>query len=103
MRSFYQVNAMLKSKQKTDSSTLAYECIKAASAIPQVIRKAAQDRNVVRDGNLDSLQSILVASSRAILSLTMGFNRLSHVADGAQLQGRVTYAYVKMYADLAQI
>lgn len=98
MRSFFQINAILKSNQKTDHVRLAFEAVRAASTIPQVLQRTISHDDSNGADNLGSLKLVLTACSRAILSLIMAFNRLSHIADGAQVQGKVTYAYVKMFA-----
>lgn len=103
MRSFYQVNAILKSNKKTEPAILAHECIRAAAAIPQVVSKVLQPLDSTSAVEIDDLKLVLTACSRAITFLVMGFNRLSNVNDGAQVQGKVTYAYVTMYAKLMDI
>lgn len=103
MRGFYEVNAILKSNQKTEPAILAHQCVRAASAVPQVLQQALQNPSSTSDNAVDDLKLILTACNRAILSLIMGFNRLNHVTEGAQVQGKVIYAYVQMYTKLADI
>ena len=98
MRSFYQVNAILKSTQKTNPPMLAHECVRAASAVPQVIHQTLQKIDVGLSDDTDALLSVVTAANRAIQTLIMGLNRLSHVAEGVQVQGQVIYAFVKMYS-----
>lgn len=95
MRSFYQVNCILTTSQKTNAPVLAQNCVQAASAVVQVIRQT-----VLNGNTRDDPKMIFRASSRAVLSLTMGLNRLSHIQDGAAVQGHVIYAYVRMFAQL---
>lgn len=103
MRSFYQVNAILKSNQKTDPVVLAHECVRAAATIPQVLQQVLKQPDSTSSADVEDLKVVLTACSRAIMSLTMAFNRLSNVADGSQVQGRVTYAYVAMYTKLIEV
>lgn len=103
MRSFYQVNVTLKSNRKTEPAVLAYHCVRAASAVPQVLEQALQTIAVTTSDECEDLKLVLTACNRAILSLIMGFNRLSHVTDGPQAQGKVAYAYVQMYSKLVDI
>ncbi|KAF2486145.1 hypothetical protein BDY17DRAFT_71640 [Neohortaea acidophila] len=98
MRSFYQVNCILTTSQKTNTPVLAQNCVQAASAVVQVIRQI-----VLNGRTSDDPKTIFRASSRAVLSLTMGLNRLSHVQDGVAVQGHVIYAYVRMFAHLVDI
>lgn len=103
MRSFYQVNAILKSNQKTNPAILAHECIRAAAAIPQAVQKVSQPPDPTSAIDVDNLKLVLTACSRAIISLIMGFNRLSNVIDGDKVQGKVTHAYVTMYSKIVDM
>ena len=51
---------------------------------------------------LDLLKSNLRAANRAVTSLISGLSRLSNAADGAEVQGRVIYAYVQMFSNLVE-
>lgn len=103
MCNFYRINATLRSNKRTEPATLAIECIRAAATIPEVVRKAIQDCRSTAVHDLERLQLTTTASSRAVMSLIMGCNRLSHVAQGTEVQGKVIYAYVQMFAHLIDL
>ena len=100
MRSFYRVQLILRNRSKPEAPVLANELVQAAAAVPQVIHKAIEAEDLGVDSDGDFLSSVLTATSRSILSLIVGFNRLTNIPNGVEVQGHVTYAFVKMYVKL---
>ena len=102
MRTLYQVQALLRSTNKPDPPVLAYHLERAASALPQVIQRTLDRDDDGSNSDAELLRPILSAASRTLMVLMAGFNRLSHVADGAEVQGHVIYAFVQMYGKLVE-
>jgi len=99
MRNLYQMHAVLKSHHRTEPAVLAHYLIRAASALPQVVQQIVEQSRKRTITGAEMLKSNLKAAARAVASLIVGFNRLGHVADGAEVQGQVIYAYIQMYAN----
>ena len=99
MRALYQTHVALKSRNRAEAVVLAHHLISAAKSLPQVVNQLIK-RSL--SGTVDSIQmkTTLTASSRAMSSLTVGVNRLSHAAGGVDVQGSVLYAYVQMFSSL---
>ncbi|KAI7262899.1 sure-like protein [Hortaea werneckii] len=100
LRNLYQIHAAMKSHHRNDPNMLAYHLVRAASTLPQVvIQSVAECVNPPTPGK-SLLQSNLRAANRAVTSLISGLSRLSNAANGAEVQGRVIYAYVRMFSNL---
>ncbi|KAK3069014.1 hypothetical protein LTR53_012989 [Teratosphaeriaceae sp. CCFEE 6253] len=100
MRSLFEAHAVLKSHGRTEPLALAHHLVRAASALPQVIQQAVQTSFVRPIKGLEMLKTTLTAAGKAVVSLVVGISRLCKVADGAEIQGQVVYAYVQMFAPL---
>ena len=100
MRSLYQVQVLLKVHGRTEPPVLAYHLVRTAGALPQVIQQTLKDGNHPRDYEIGSLKAVLTMANRSLHALIKGFNRLSHIAEGFEVQGQVTYAYLQMYRKL---
>ncbi|TKA66276.1 hypothetical protein B0A55_09524 [Friedmanniomyces simplex] len=100
MRSLYQVHALLKSNDRTEAAVLAHHLVQAASALPQVVQQAVKATFARPIGGHGVLKTTLTAAGKAIVSLVVGVNRLSHVTNGTEMQGQVVFAYVQMFVSL---
>lgn len=67
--------------------------------MPQVVQKALQSNT----SDNDFLKAVLTAAGRAAHILIAASNRLGRVANGNEVQGHVTYAYVHMFRKLLEI
>ncbi|KAI7544688.1 sure-like protein [Hortaea werneckii] len=102
LRSLYQIHAAMRSHHKNDPNILAYHLVRAASTMPQVVTQTISECLNRPIAGLDLLKSNLRAANRAVVSLISGLNRLSNTADGAEVQGRVIYAYGRMFSELIE-
>lgn len=100
MRSLYQAHAALKSHHHTEAAVLAHHLVRAASALPQVLQQAVKASFTRPVTGPELLRTTLTAAGRAVASLIVGIDRVVHVADGAEVQGHVIYAYVNMFDNL---
>lgn len=92
----------MRSHHKNDPNILAYHLVRAASTMPQVVTQTISECLNRPIAGLDLLKSNLRAANRAVVSLISGLNRLSNTADGAEVQGRVIYAYGRMFSELIE-
>ncbi|KAI7164624.1 sure-like protein [Hortaea werneckii] len=99
LRNLYQIHAAMRSHHRSDPNILAYHLVRAASTLPKVVTQECLNRSVA---GLDLLRSNLRAANRAVVSLISGLNRLSGAANGPEVQGRVMYAYVRMFCELIE-
>lgn len=97
MRSFYQAHAILKSRERTDATLLAYHLVRAAHAVCEVLQRAADEYCADNGSGVDAFENILNAVARSTQSLLVGHSRLSNVSDGSQVQGHFTYAFVQIF------
>lgn len=97
MRSFYQAHALLKSRERTDPYLLALHLNRGAKAVSDILQELSKQGPAASPCDLDTLQPVLTAASRAMQSLLVGYARISHVAHGNEVQGQVTYAYVRVF------
>jgi hypothetical protein len=102
MRSIYQIHAQLRSHDKTEPQLLAYQIVRAAAALAQVVAKTIEHQKIPGQTDSYALKSVLVAASRSCRSLNTGFNRICHVAGGAEVRGQVIYAFVQAYRKLIE-
>ncbi|RMY44038.1 hypothetical protein D0865_10827 [Hortaea werneckii] len=100
LRNLYQIHAAMRSHHRSDPNILAYHLVRAASDLPQVVTQAILECLNGQVAGLDLCKSNLRAANRAVASLISGLTRLSNTADGAEVQGRVTHAYVRMFCKL---
>ncbi|KAK4888876.1 hypothetical protein LTR27_012275 [Elasticomyces elasticus] len=100
MRSLYQVHVMLKRHDRTEPAVLAYHLVQAASALPQVVQAAVKASFTRLLTGQSILKTTLTAAGKAVVSLVVGINRLSHVTNGKNVQGQVMYSLVHMFASL---
>ncbi|RMY03222.1 hypothetical protein D0867_10766 [Hortaea werneckii] len=100
LRNLYQIHAAMRSHHRNDPNILAYHLVRAASTLPQVVTQTISECLNRPVAGLELLNSNLRAANRAIVSLVSGLDRLSNAADGAEVQGRVTHAYVRMFCEL---
>ncbi|KAI6878351.1 sure-like protein [Hortaea werneckii] len=102
LRNLYQIHAAMKSHLKNDPNILAYHLIRTASTLPQVVIQTFSECLKRPDARQDLLKSNLRAAHKAVVSLMSGLSRLSNAADAAGVQGRVIYAYVRMFSNLIE-
>ncbi|KAK4910303.1 hypothetical protein LTR49_020984 [Elasticomyces elasticus] len=100
MRSLYQVHVVLKRHDRTEPAVLAYHLVQAASALPQVVHAAVKASFTRLLTGQSILKTTLTAAGKAVVSLVVGINRLSHVTTGKNVQGQVMYSLVHMFASL---
>jgi len=100
MRALYQTHASLKSRDLTEPVILAHHLVRAASALPQVVHKLIKQSLSAPVADPSSMKFALTATTRSVLSLVVGINRLSRAANGAEVLGSVVYAFVQMFSSL---
>jgi hypothetical protein len=100
MRSIYQIQAHLKTNDKTDTQVLAYHIYQVATAIPEMIPDAVEQVMSARRGNDEALSPVLLASRRAWHVCILSFNRLCHSAGGTDTEGYVIHALVRCFAEV---
>ncbi|KAI6855792.1 hypothetical protein KC338_g8705 [Hortaea werneckii] len=102
LRNLYQIHAAMKSHHRNDPNILAHHLVRAASKLPQVVIHTLSEFDKRPEAGLDLLKSNLRAANRAVMSLISGLSRLSNAANGAEVQGGVIYAYVRMFSNLIE-
>ncbi|KAI7254091.1 NAD(P)-binding protein [Hortaea werneckii] len=102
LRNLYQIHVAMKSHHRNDPNILAHHLVRAASKLPQVVIHTLSECVKRPKAGLDLLKSNLRAANRAVMSLISGLSRLSNAANGADVQGRLIYAYVRMFSSLIE-
>lgn len=102
LRNLYQIHAAMRPHHRNDPNILAYHLVQAASTLPQVVARTISECFNRQGAGRDLLKSNLRAATRAVVSLISGLNRLTNAADGAEVQGRVIYAYARMFSELIE-
>lgn len=100
MRSLYQAHTLTKSHHRLEATALAHHLIRAASALPQVVKQSIDASFSRQLHGHELLRSTLIAAGRAFATLIAGINRLSRLPAGAEVQGQVIYAYVQAFSGL---
>ncbi|KAI7226172.1 hypothetical protein KC330_g8909 [Hortaea werneckii] len=102
LRNLYQIHAAMRSHHKNDPNILAYHLVRAAYTLPQVVVQPIPECLNRQVAGLDLLKSNIRAAKRAVVSLISGLTRLTNAANGPEVQGRVIYAYVRMFCELIE-
>lgn len=102
LRNLYQIHTAMRSHHKNDPNILAYHLVRAASTLLQVVIQTVSECLKRPDTALNLLKSNLMAVHRAVASLISGLDRLTNAANGLESQGRVIYAYVRMFSELIE-
>ena len=100
LRSLYHIHTTLKRHRGIDPALLAHHLVRAASAVPQVIRQCYERVLNPEDARAETtkLQNVLAACERTVAMLLVGVNRLSVLNGGEDVVGHVVYAFAKMFA-----
>lgn len=96
LRSVYHIHAIVRSNLKTESLELAYQLQKASATLPAIVLQQFRDAHATTQ---DDLKSVLSVASRTVVSILVGFNRLSHIPEGVAVQNRIIYAIVQLFKD----
>ncbi|CAK4030157.1 Hypothetical predicted protein [Lecanosticta acicola] len=98
MRHIFRIQTASKQHQHSDASELAYHLQQAVATISELVQR--EIRACMDDADSDRLRKTLVVITRSIVSVFVGFKKLSSEDDGLTMQGKVVYAVVMMFKNL---
>lgn len=98
MRSLYQIHVQFQARQP-DTPILAYNLIRAAATVPQVVHHAVKQSSNTPGSDISGLKSVTIAACRSFTSLMAGLDNLSDTTE----RGHVVYNYINAFSSLLDV